>query len=103
MVTEQTNITKAITQAAAEAARLVVQAMAVARTDNSEKTQNVIPKVVEPITKQPTLNWEAEYKYSKIKIFIQQVNNVFESYSTLQTERIAIVKKWLCREGLQPL
>ena len=51
--------------------------------------------------KQPTFNWEAEGKYSKLKQFIWEVKNVFESYTMSQTERIEIRKKWLGRKVLQ--
>ena len=67
MATKQTNITEAIAQEVAEAARVVVQAMAMARTDNSETTQNEVLKISGTIMKQPPFNWEAEDKYSKLK------------------------------------
>ena len=41
---------------------------------------------------QPMFNWEAEDIYSKLKNLILKVNNIFESYNTPQTERIAIPK-----------
>ena len=30
-----------------------------------------------------------------------EVNNIFESYKLLQTERVAIIGNWLGRKGLQ--
>ena len=39
MLTKQTDITEAIAHVAAKTARVVVQAMAVANADNSERTQ----------------------------------------------------------------
>ena len=91
MATEQTNIIEAITQAVAEAARVVVWAMAVARKGNGIRAQNVLPNK-QTIMKLPTFNWAADYKYIKVKNFIQDVNNVFESYNMPQTERIAVIK-----------
>ena len=48
--------------------------------------------------KKPTFNWEAEDKHHEFKTIRIEVNNVFKSYNTPQTEKIAIIKKWL---GLQ--
>ena len=41
--------------------------MAVARV---ERTQNAGPKLGGPMTKQPTFNWEAENKHSKLQNFV---------------------------------
>ena len=101
-----TDITEAIAQTAAEAARPVVQAMAVAGAENSprqEGTLNVGPKIGRPRMKQPTLNWEAEDKYTELKNARLEVNNVFKSYNMPQTEKITIIKNWLCRKDLQLL
>ena len=92
MATEQDTIMQAITQAAIEAARVALWAMAAARTDNNDKIQSVILKIGIPIMQQPTFNWKAEDKFSKLKNFIQEVYNIFESYYMLQTERIATIK-----------
>ena len=65
MAIEQTNITEAIAQAVAEAARVAVQAMAVAGVENSKRhegTQNAGPKIGGPIMKKSTFNWEVEDK-----------------------------------------
>ena len=91
MATDQTNITEAISHTAAEAAKAVVQVMAAVITDNSERTQNAVPKKGRPFMKQSTFNWEAEDKNSELKI-CREVNNIFESYKRQQTERIAIIK-----------
>ena len=45
-----------IAQAVVEAARAEVQAMVVVRTDNNDRTQNVVPKIGGPITKQHKLD-----------------------------------------------
>ena len=75
--------------------------MAAVRTDNNDKMMNAVPKIGGPIRQQPTFNWEAEDKYRKLKNFIQEVNNIIESYNMLQTGRITITKNWLGRKGLQ--
>ena len=54
------------TQAAIEAATAVIQAMAVVRTDNNDRMQNVVPKTSGHVMQQSTFNWEAEDKYSKL-------------------------------------
>ena len=64
------NFTEAIAHRAAEAERVVAQAMAVAITDNSGRTQNAEPIKGGPIMKLPTFNWEAKDKYSKLKNLI---------------------------------
>ena len=43
MATQQDTIMQAIAQAAIKTARGVVQAMAVTRTDNNDRMQNVVP------------------------------------------------------------
>ena len=67
MTSEQTLITEAIVQAAGEAARAAVQAMAMANTDNSKRIQNAILKICGPMMKQPTFDWEADVKYVELK------------------------------------
>ena len=96
MATEQTNITEAVAQAMAETAREVVQAMAVARTENCtghEGTQNAGPKIGGTVMKQQTVNWKAEDKYNDLKNFRFEVNNVFKLYNIPWTEKMAIIKK----------
>ena len=53
--------------------------------------------------KQLTFDWNAEDKYSKLKKFRLEVNNVLSMYNTPQTEKLALVKNWLGRKGLQYL
>ena len=51
--------------------------------------------------KQPTFDWDAEDKYNELKIFRLEVNNILSTYNTLQTDKLALVKNWLGRKGLQ--
>ena len=79
MATQQAYITYVIVQAMAEAARTVVQAMAVAQAENStrqEGKQNAGAKIGRPIMKQPTFNREPEEIYNKLNYFKFEVNNV---------------------------
>ena len=56
-----------------------------------------------PIMKQPTFDWDAEDKYSELKIFSQEVHNILSTYNTLQADKLALVKNCLGRKGLQYL
>ena len=51
--------------------------------------------------KQPSFDWEVDKKYSELKTFGLDVNNIQATYTTPQTERLAMVKNWLGRKGLQ--
>ena len=89
----------AIAKAVAEATRMAIQAMAVAM---AEKPQSVAgPKIGRSAMKQPTFNWEAEDKYSKLKTLRLEVNSILVTYNTPQAEQLAMVKNWLSRKGLQ--
>ena len=61
------------------------------------------PKIGGLAMKQPTLDWDAEDKYSELKTFRLEVNNILSTYNTLQTDKLALVKNWLGRKGLQYL
>ena len=61
------------------------------------------PKKGSPTMKQPTFDQDAEDKYSELKTFRLEVNNVLSTYNTLQTDKLALVKNWLGRKGLQYL
>ena len=50
--------------------------------------------------KQLSFNWEADDKYSKLKAFRLEVNNILTMYNT-QTEQLAIIKNWLGRKNMQ--
>ena len=58
-------------------------------------------KIGRPAMKQPSFNWEADDKYSKLKTFRLEVNNILITYNTPQTEQLAMVKNWLGRKGLK--
>ena len=64
MATEQDTIMQAIAKAAVEAATSAVQAMTVARKDNKDRMENLIPKIGSLIIQQLMLNSEAGDKYS---------------------------------------
>ena len=53
--------------------------------------------------KQLMVDWNAEDKYSELKTFRLEVNNVLSTCSTPQADKLALVKNWLGRKGLQYL
>ena len=88
-----------ITKAVAEETRVAIQAMAAAI---AERPQSVAgPKIGRPAMKQQTFNWEAWDKYSELKTFRLEVNNILMTYSTSQEEKLAMVKNWPGRKGAQ--
>ena len=89
MASKQTNTHEVIDQAVAEAMTATVQAMAKAGT---ERSQNMLPRLGIPAMKQPNFNWKAEYKYNELKNFRLELNNIFKSCDTPQTEKLAIIK-----------
>ena len=56
-----------------------------------------------PTMKQPTFDWDAEDKYSGLKTIRLEVNIVLSTYHTPQTDKLALVKNWSRRKGLQYL
>ena len=75
-------------KAVAEETKAAIQAMA-----GAVRTQNVGPRLHRSMRKQPTFTWEAEDKYNELKNFRLEINSLFKSYGTPQTELIAIIKK----------
>ena len=92
METEQTNSNAAIAQAVAEAARVEVQAMT---TTESERTQNVEPRLGGSIMKQLTFDWSFTDKYAELRNFRKEVRSMFQNYRTSKAERVTVIKNWL--------
>ena len=65
MASEQTIMNEMIAKAVAEATRVAIQVTAAATTERPQRAAG--PKPGGPVLKQPTLNWEMEDKYSKLK------------------------------------
>ena len=53
--------------------------------------------------KQLMFNLNAEGKYSKLKTFRLEVNNVLPMYNTPLTDTLVVVRNWFRRKGLQYL
>ena len=69
MAANQANLTETIAQIAAEAARVVVQAMAMTSVENNQGTQNARLKLGGPLMTQPTLYWSSTDKYAELRNF----------------------------------
>ena len=98
MATEQI-MNKVMTKAVAEAARVAIQAMVEAWVVRMNDTSG--PKLGSPTMKQLTFDLNAEDKYSDLKSFRLEVNNVLSTYNTPQADKLAYVKNWLGTKGLQ--
>ena len=61
------------------------------------------PKIGSPIMKQLTFDWNAEDNHNELKTFRLEFNNVLSTYNTPQTDKLALVKNWLGKKGLQYL
>ena len=81
MAREQVIASEVIAKAVAEATRAAIQPMAVAVAERPQSMAG--PKIGGPDMKQPTFNWEAENKYSELKTFRLEVNNILAMYSKL--------------------
>ena len=69
MATKQANTTEAVVQVVAEAARAVLQAMAMANADNDQRAQSVGPKLGGPIIKQLTFDWTPTDRSAELRNF----------------------------------
>ena len=94
-------IIKAITRAVAEATRIAIQTMPEAQAQRTHGTS--APKVGSPAMKQLTFIWNTQDKYIELKTFRLEVNNDLSMYNMPKTDKLAVVKNWLGRKGLQHL
>ena len=87
MASEQAITNKAIAKAVAEVTRVAIQATAAATAERPQSTLG--HKIGRPAMKQLSFNWEADDKYSKLKNFRLEVNNIISSYNTPHVGRAA--------------
>ena len=73
-------MSEAIARAVAEATRIAIQTMAEAWAERMHDGSG--PKVGSPTTKHLTFDWNAQAKYSELKTFRLEVNNILSTYST---------------------
>ena len=71
---------EAIAKAVAEVTKAAIQAMAAATVERQQSMTG--PKIGRPAMKQPSFNWKADDKYSELKNFRLEVNNILAVYST---------------------
>ena len=100
MASEQI-MSEAITRTVAEATRIALQTMVEAWAERMHDGSG--PKVGHPAIKQPTFDWNMQDKYSELKTFQLEVNNILSTYNILQTDKLVLVKNWLGRKGIQYL
>ena len=100
MASEQI-MSEAIARAVAEPTRIALQTMAEAWVERMHNRSG--PKVGGPTMKQPTFNWNVQDKYSKLKTFQLEANNILSTYNTPQTDKLVLVKNWLGGKDLQYL
>ena len=98
MASEQI-LNEVITKAVAEATRIATQAMVEAQAERIHDIPG--SKIGSPTMKQLTFDWNAEDRYSELKTFRLEVNNVLSTYNTPQADKLALVENWLGRKGLQ--
>ena len=101
VMTSDQIMSKAITRAVAEANRIAIQTMVDAQAETAHSRSG--SKVGGPTMKQPTFNWNAQDKYSELKTFRLEVNNILSTYNTQQADKLVLVQNWLGRKGLQYL
>ena len=100
MASEQM-MSKAIARAVVDATRVALQTMV---ETSVERTQNAAgPKLGSPAMKQPTFDWEVPDKYSELKTFRLELNNVLSTPNMAEVGKLAVVKIWLGRKGLHYL
>ena len=100
MASEQI-MSETIARAVAEATRIALQTMVEAQVERMHDVSG--PKLGGPTMKQPTSDWDVQDKYSELKTFRLEVNNILPTYNTPQTDKLTLVKNWLGRKGLQYL
>ena len=79
MASEQI-MSEAITRAVAEASRIALQTMAEAQAERMHDGSG--PKVGGPTMKHPMFDWNTQDKYSELKTFQVEVNNILSTYNT---------------------
>ena len=76
-------MTQAIMQAAVEAVNIVVQAMIVARVEARTRSRNEAasmgPRLGGPSLKQRSFHWSVTDKYTELRNFRLEVNNIFQT------------------------
>ena len=85
--------------------KAAVQAMAAAVGESNSGARSeptsMRPKIDGPTLKQPKFDWSTVDRYTELKNFRLEVNNIFKRDSVKHTEILSIIKMCLGRQGLQ--
>ena len=96
MAREQAIANEAGAKTVAEVSKAAIQTMGAATVERPQSMAE--PKIGGPAMKHPNTNWEADNKYSKLKNFRLEVNDILAAYNTHAASNS---KNWLGRKGLQ--
>ena len=83
-MTSEQIMNEVIIRAVAETTRVVIHTMVEAQVERMHDISR--PKIGSPAMKQPTFDWNAEGKYSKLKTFRLEVIYVLSMCNTPHTE-----------------
>ena len=87
---------EATAKAVVEATRATIQT----RVESHQRQEVQGPKLGGPAMKQPQFNWEVADKNTEWEVFVLELRNMLSTYNTWEQEKIAMVKNWLGRKGL---
>ena len=85
MASEQI-MSKAFTRAVAEAIRIAIQSMVEAWVERTPSASG--PKIGSPTLKQMMFNWNTQDKYSELRTFRLEFNNILSIYNTPETDKL---------------
>ena len=85
MASEQI-MSDAIARELPEATRIALQTMVEAQAERMHDKSG--PTLGGPAMKQPTFDWDAQDKYSELKTFRLEVNNILSTYNTPQMDKL---------------
>ena len=101
------DMTEAVMQVSIEATKIVVQVLAVAGAEEGagprSKPVSAGSKLGVPTLKQPTFDWNVTDTFTQLTDLSLEVNKMFQIYKINYTDKLAIIKNWLGREGLYPV
>ena len=88
-MTSEQIMSKAITRGVTEATRIAIKTMAESQAERTNDASG--PKIGSPAMKQLTFNWNVQDKYSKLKTFKLDINNVLSMHNTPEIDKLAVI------------
>ena len=70
-------------------------------TAGTSRPDNMGPKMMGHIMKQPTFDLSTKDKYAELRHFKLEVSNILQNFNLGQTERVSFIRNWLGRDILQ--